>query len=91
MANQTATLIVDKWVIRRQRVVDSSYPAASSGWEILASHEVPVRLTAKRIHVISGTYKGKVFDRPTGREIIAQKYRRGSMYRYRIEVWESGN
>jgi len=53
------TIIVNKW-----RVLP-----APAGWEFLREHTVTGKVTPKRIVVTDGLYKGKKFDRSTGREI----------------------
>jgi hypothetical protein len=53
----TATLTIEKWNIRERC------------WTVLRECAVEVRLTPKRAVIVSGVYRGQVYDRTTGREI----------------------
>lgn len=72
---QTFTMRVEKWVVRRS---GGQY----SGYEPLSERQVVCKVTPKRLTVMEGMDKGKVFDRKTGWEI---KRRDFSWYRHSIK------
>ena len=65
---QEMTLLVEKWQVRPE-----------PKWMELHKRKVMARLTPKRIFA-----DGKTFDRVTGQEILARKYRVHAWYRHSV-------
>lgn len=71
------TLVVEKWQVR-----------PTPKWIVLKEHSVMGKLTAKRVTIIDTMYKGKVFDRTTGQEIMRRELRVGSWYKHSLKIEE---